>query len=147
MNVTQYRNLERVITTVSLLRIGDLEDGATILARVNLGGLSTHASVVGNPFSCPSIGLNTILDQSDGHWVYSLFRNKNNLIQLRGGAAEGVRNLRIRVAKLQDGLYRNCDISDLSVQAQRVYASKWFAELERMVDAYNAAGFKHTQIR
>ena len=144
MNITQYRNLERIIASLSLLRIGDLEDGTTVLGEFNL---NTQTTIIGKPFSCPSIGLNTILDQSGGHWVYSLFRNKNNLIQLRGGAAEGVRNLHIRVAKLQDGLYRNCGISELSVQAQRVYASKWFAELERMVDAYNAAGFKHTQIR
>ena len=143
MNTTQYRNLERIIASLSLLRIVDLVDGTTVLVRFN----HTQTIIIGKPFSCPSIGLNTILDHSGGHWVYPLFRNKNNLIQLRGGAAEGVRNLRIRVAKLQDGLYRNCGISELSVQAQRVYASKWFAELERMVEAYNAAGFKHTQTR
>ena len=144
MNTTQYRNLERVIASQSLLRIGDLEDGTTVLGKFNL---NTQTTIIGKPFSCPSIGLNTILDQSGGHWVYSLFRNKTNLIQLHGGAADGVRNLRIRVAKLQNGQYRNCDISELCVQAQKMYASKWFAELERMVEAYNAAGFKYTQIR
>ena len=144
MNTTQYRNLERIIAGLSLLRIGDLEDGTTVLGRFNL---NTQTTIIGKPFSCPSIGLNTILDQSGSHWVYPLFRNKNNLIQLRGGAAEGVRHLSLRVAKLQNGQYRNCDISDLSVQAQRLCTSKWFAELERMVEAYNAAGFKYTQIR
>lgn len=126
------------------MRIGDLDDGTTVLGKFNL---NTQTTIIDKPFSCPSIGLNTILDQSGGHWVYPLFRNKNNLIQLRGGAEEGVRRLSIRVAKLQNGQYRNCDISELSVQAKRVCASKWFAELERMVEAYNAAGFKHTQIR
>ena len=144
MNTTQYRNLERIIASLSLLRIGDLEDGTTVLGKYNL---ITQTTIIGKPFSCPIIGLNMILDQSNGHWVYSLFKNKNNLIQLRGGAAEGVRNISIHVAKLQNGQYRNCDISELCVQAQRVCASKWFAELERMVEAYNAAGFKYTQIR
>ena len=81
MNITQYRNLERIIASLSLLRIGDLEDGTTVLVKVNLGVLGTHSTIVNNPFSCPGIGLNAILDRSNGHWIYPLFKNKNNLIQ------------------------------------------------------------------
>ena len=144
MNTTQYRNLERVLANLTNLSVSDSVDGIAQIRAYRHGGLPTVES---KPFDNAAVGLNTILDMSHGHWVYTLFQNKNNLVQLRGGASDGIRHLSLRFSNRFQNHYVNCDVSECCKRVQDMASSKWFAELESMIEEFNNTGFKYTHTR